>query len=204
MRYNSRRNIKMEELNKVEGQENPTVEGTEAAPAAPAKLKVLMDENSIKTFVPLAKVVGIAPQKLYSKKSKKTNDYSYDAIERLLVKESGKSIEQIIAEAAGLASERNAKKAEKAKKEEKKAERKEMKEKVFEAGQRVSYSTYRVIEDVKEKYEVTGTIKTITESGLVIMVKDSDGAECEFTKDTAARKLKIMEVDAEVAGDQAE
>jgi hypothetical protein len=189
----------MEELNKdVNVNTKVAADANEVVP----KLKQLMDDNGITTFVPLAKVVGIAPQKLYSKKSKKLGGYNYDSIERLLVKTAEpKTIEMIIEEAAQLAGVRAHKKAEKAEKKAEKAEKKEQKEKIenLVPGMKVEYKTYRVVEGVKENYMVRGTIASISEEGIVFITKE-DGDQVELSKEKAGKILKLVaDAESEVA-----
>jgi hypothetical protein len=150
----------------------------------------LMEEYEIPTLVPIAKVVNIAPQQLYSrrKRNKETGEYEIgEAVERVTLRAALQNtdmttIEEVMQAARAYLDEKEAIRAKK------KANRKSSSKKKsdepavdFKIGDKVEYDTFRASNGVREYYVRKGEIVDMSDSGYKAKIKTDDGAEVDIT-----------------------
>lgn len=160
------------------------------------KFVELMEQYNIPTLVPIAKVVNIAPQQLYSrrKRNKETGEYEIgEAVERFTMKAAlqntdMKTIEEVMQAARAYLDEKEALKAERQanKKAKKKKENKPAVD--FKVGDKVEYDTFRASDGVREYYVRKGEIINIMDNGYKAKIKTDDGAEVDIT----CKKLRLQ------------
>jgi hypothetical protein len=164
-----------------------------------SKLKELLEEAGMTTFVPLANTVGIPCQLIYCRKKKEDGQYDYDLITQYLEKKSGKGIEQLVEEAKEHTKEAKRLRAEAARADRPPAPRKQYsyvrkpyvsKKKRFAIGDLVHYESYKVLNSEKIPWTVEGTICDITESGL-ISIERKDKTIVVITPQTAQKCVII-------------
>jgi len=161
----------------------------------------LMEKYNITTLVPIAKVVNIAPQQLYSrrKRDKETGEYKIgEGVERAALRAALQNTDMTTMEEVMQAARKYLDEKEAIKKERqatKTATKKKEGKKVinFKEGDKVEYSTHRAVNGVKEYYVRKGTIVGLMEEGTKAKIKTDDGADVEIR----CRHLRLQDTTEE-------